>query len=78
LDKDGNFIYVCDGKAGLKVLDATDVRNVTLKKTIPMAETFDVICWNKIAIVSAADGLHQLNISNINNITELSFIGLEN
>lgn len=78
LDKDGNYVYVCDGKDGLKVLDATNVLNVTLKKTIPMAETFDVICWNKIAIVSAADGLHQLDISNINNIKELSFIGLEN
>lgn len=77
LDKDGNFIYVCDGKAGLKVLDATNVRNVTLKKTIPMSETYDVVCLNKIAYVSAVDGLHLLDIRNVNNIKELSFIGLE-
>jgi hypothetical protein len=78
LDKDGNWIFVCDGRAGLKVLDAADVNNVTVKKTYALKDAYDVICWNKVAIVSAADGLHQLDISDINNIKELSFIGLKN
>jgi hypothetical protein len=76
LDKDGNLMYVCDGKDGLKVLDATDVNNVKVIKTIPLKNAFDVICWNKVAIVSAADGIHQFDISNVNNIREISFIGL--
>jgi hypothetical protein len=76
LDKDGDYIYVCDGNDGLKVLDAKNVNDVKVIKTIPLKNTFDVICWNKIAIVSAGDGLHQFDISNINNIREISFIGL--
>ncbi len=78
LDKDGNYLFVCDGTDALKVLDATSVYNVTLVKTIAIKEGFDVICWNKVAIVSAIDGLHQYDISNVNNIKELSFIGIKN
>ena len=78
LDKDGNNIYVCDGPDGVKVLDASNVQNVTVTKTISIKDPYDVICWNKVAIVSAADGLHQFDISNINNIRQISFIGLKN
>ncbi len=78
LDKDGKYLYICDGGDALKVLDASNVNNVILAKTISIKDPFDVICWNKVAIVSAADGLHQFDISNVNNIKELSFIGLKN
>ena len=78
LDKDGKYLFVCDGGDALKVLDASNVTNVTVVKTISIKDPFDVICWNKVAIVSAADGLHQFDISNINNIKQLSFIGLKN
>ena len=78
LDKDGDYIYVCDGKDGLKVMDASNINNVTLKKTLALKDPFDVICWNKVAIVSAADGLHQYDIRDVNNIKQLSFIGLKN
>jgi hypothetical protein len=78
LDKDGDYIYVCDGKDGLKVMDASNINNVTVKKTIALKDPFDVICWNKVAIVSAADGLHQYDIRDVNNIKQLSFIGLKN
>jgi hypothetical protein len=78
LDKDGNFLYVCDGGDALKVLDASNVNNVTVLKSITVKEPFDVICWNKVAIVSAADGLHQYDITNVNSIRQVSFIGLKN
>jgi LVIVD repeat len=78
LDKDGNYIYVCDGTDGVKVLDATNINNVTVKKTISLKDAYDVICWNKVAIVSAADGMHQYDIRDVNNIKQLSFIGLKN
>ncbi len=78
LDKDGNYLFVCDGNNELKVLNAANVNNITVFKTLSVTEPFDVICWNKIAIVSAADGLHQYDISNVNNIRQVSFIGLKN
>jgi hypothetical protein len=76
LDKDGNYLFVCDGSAGLKVLDATNVQQISLKKTIALPNTFDVICWNKVAIVSTGEGLYQYDIRDINNIYQLSFMGL--
>ncbi len=72
LSKDGQWLFVCDGKEGLKCFDAASAANVVLKKRIPMAETYDVICNNNLAIVSAADGLYQYDYSNINNIKLLS------
>ena len=77
LSKDNNWLFICDGADGLKCFDASDVNNVTLKKTIPMAETFDVICINGLAIVSAKDGLYQYSYTDINNIRLLSKIGLK-
>lgn len=76
LSKDGNWLFVCDGKDGLKIMDAQSASNVTLKKTIGMAETFDVIAFNGKAIVTAKDGLYQYDYSNINNVKLLSKIGL--
>lgn len=78
LDKDGNYLFVCDGTVGVKVLDATNINNVTIKGNISLKDAYDVICWNKVAIVSAADGLHQYDIRDVNNIKQLSFIGLKN
>jgi hypothetical protein len=75
LDKDGQWLFVCDGTDGLKVLNAASPTAITPVKTIAMAETFDVICYRKIALVSAKDGLYQYDYSDINNITLLSKIG---
>lgn len=78
LSKDGKWLFICDGKDGLKIMDANSANNVTLKKTIGMAETFDVIAFNGKAIVTAKDGLYQYDYSDINNIKLLSKIGLSN
>jgi len=77
LDKDGKWLFICDGTDGVKIFDAADVNNVQYIKTISMKDAFDVICYNKIAIVSAADGLHQFDISDVNNIRKLSLIGIQ-
>ncbi len=76
LDKVGNTLFVCDGKDGLKILDATQPHTVTVQQTIAVKDAYDVICWNGVAMVSAADGLHQFDISNVNSIKKLSFLGL--
>lgn len=68
LSKDGNLLFICDGKAGLKVYNAADVLNLKLIKEITTLETYDVIAYNNIALVVAKDGLYQYDYSNINDI----------
>jgi hypothetical protein len=74
LDKDGNYIFLCDGKGGLKVLDATSPNNITTIKTFGEIETYDVIAVNNLAITVAKDGLYLVDYSNIGNIKILSKI----
>ena len=76
LSKDGPFLFICDGTAGLKVYNASDVNNLQLEKTIGGMETYDVIAWNGVAIVVAKDGLYQYDYSNTANISLLSKINI--
>jgi hypothetical protein len=75
LSKDGSLLFICDGKQGLKVFNATDVNSISLLKQITGLDAYDVIAWNKVAIVSAADGLYQYDYSDVNNIKLLSKTG---
>jgi hypothetical protein len=61
LSKDNSTLFVCDGSAGLKIYEATNPSNLQLVKTIAGIEPFDVIAWNKKAIVVAKDGLYQFD-----------------
>ena len=57
------------------LLHASDISNPInpiLKQTLALAASYDIICNNGIALVSAKDGLHQYNYSNLNNIIKLS------
>lgn len=76
LGKEGNILFICDGKDGVKVYDATDANDLKLLKKIDGMETYDVIAFNSRALVVAKDGLYQFDYSNINNIRLLSKIGL--
>jgi hypothetical protein len=78
LSKDGNILFICDGKDGLKIFNASDVSNLRLIKQIKNLETYDVIARNNVALVVAKDGLYQFDYSNTNNIHLLSKIGLSN
>ncbi len=78
LDKDGNNIFICDGAAGLRILDATDVHNITPIKNITGLDTYDIIALNGIAIVVAKDGLYQFDYSNINDVKQISKINFSN
>lgn len=75
LSKDGELLFICDGKDGMKVFNAADVQNVTLIKQIKDIETYDVIAYNKVALVVAKDGLYQFDYSDMTNIKLLSRIG---
>lgn len=76
LSKDGNLLFICDAKDGLKIFNATNPHNITLLKTIAINTPYDVICVNKTAFVSAKGGLYQLDYSDINHIKQLSKIAL--
>jgi hypothetical protein len=76
LSKDGKTLFVCDGKGGLKVYDASDVWDLKLIKTIDGLETYDVIATDNKALVVAKGGLYQFNYADINNIKLLSKINI--
>lgn len=76
LSKDGDLLFICDGKDGLKIFNAKDVNNITLVKQIALPETYDVIAYKGLAIVVARDGLYQFDYSNPANVKQLSKISL--
>jgi hypothetical protein len=78
LSKDDNLLFICDGKDGLKVFNASDVQNLQHIKTFGGLETYDVIAFNNRAIVVAKDGLYQYDYSNTSNIHLLSKIATKN
>ena len=78
LDKDGNTLFICDGRDGLRVMNAADVQNITPIKQITGLDTYDVITWNGKAIVVAKDGLYQFDYSNLDNIHQISKISITN
>lgn len=72
LSKDGDNLFICDGKDGLKIYNAADVNNLQLIKQLKDAEVFDVIAENGLAIVMAKDGLYQYDYSDLGNIHLIS------
>lgn len=77
LSKDGNHLWICDGKAGLKIYDASNVQDLKLIKVIKDINPFDVICLGEIAIVVANEGFYQYDYTNINNIKLVSKIAID-
>jgi hypothetical protein len=77
LSKDGNLLFICDGTDGLKVYDAANVQDLKLIKEVGGIETYDVIAWNKIALVVAKDGLYEYSYADVSNIHLVSKITIE-
>jgi hypothetical protein len=78
LAKDGNYLFICDGKSGLKLFDASVPTSPKLVKTVSGIETFDVIAFGGLAIVVAKDGLYQFSYSTRDNVTQLSKLSIKN
>ena len=76
LAKDNNLLFICDGKDGVKVYDAADVNDIKLLKQIDGIEAYDVIAFNKRALVVARDGFYQFNYADVTNIKLLSKLTL--
>ncbi|MDO9372861.1 MAG: hypothetical protein V4725_07580 [Bacteroidota bacterium] len=77
LSKDGKHLWICDGKAGLKIYDASNVEDLKLLKVFKDINPFDVICLGSIAIVVANEGFYQYDYTNINNIKLVSKIAID-
>lgn len=77
LAKDGARLFICDGKDGLKLYDATNTSNLKLLQTVQGLETYDVIALGTTAVVVAKDGLYQFAYGSGNNITQLSKLAIE-
>ena len=73
---DDNVLFICDGSAGLKIYDATDVTKIdeNMIKQFEDINTFDVIPYNNVLIMTSTDGIYQYDYSDIQNITEISHI----
>ncbi len=69
-------LFLCDGKAGLKVYDTKDPRAITdnMKTHKADIDAFDAIAQNDLLMVIGESGLYQYDKSNPGNLKRLSFI----
>jgi hypothetical protein len=77
LSKDGNLLFVCDGKDGLRIYNATNPTNLILVKQFKGFEAYDVIAWNNNALVVTKTALLQFDYSNQSNISQRSSIAIQ-
>ncbi len=78
LCKDGNLLFVCDDKSGVRLYDAADVSNLKQLGSIEVNNSYDIIAGNNHAMVVTDDGLYQYDYSNRQSIRLLSRYSLKN
>ncbi len=78
LAKDGDLLFICDGRDGLKVYNTSNVFSLQLLDHIKNIETYDVIAWNNRLLVVAKGGLYQYNYSNPSNLSLISKMTVNN
>ena len=74
LSKDGNLLFIGEGNEGLKVFDASNLMDLKLLKHFKGFEGYDVIAYNKVAMVVGKSGIRQFDYSNPADIKYLSTI----
>lgn len=75
---DPNLIYVCDGYAGLKAYDFSDLDNIELVMHMEGLEAIDVISSSdNLLVVLTRQGVYQFDATNPTNLVEHSFIGVQ-
>lgn len=77
---DGNLLFICDGKAGLKIYDKSDPLAIITNQIAhyPDIDTYDVIPVNGILILVGQDGIFQFDYTNPKNIKKISQINIVN
>jgi hypothetical protein len=75
---DNGVLFICEGSAGLKVFDASDVYKIPENMLAYFGEfdAFDVIPYNNNLILIGQDGLYQFDYSDTDNIRMLSKISI--
>lgn len=75
---DNGLLFICEGSAGLKVFDATDIYKISsnLLSYYGELDAFDVIPYNDNLIMIGNDGLYQFDYSDPDNIKLLSTISI--
>lgn len=73
---DKNVLFVCDGKAGLKIYDAEDYTQITenMLAHFPEIQTYDVIPVNGYLFMIGDDGFYLYDYSDIKNIRQIGQI----
>lgn len=71
---DQGTLFICDGSAGLKAYDATDVMKISQNQLAHYGniQALDIIPWQNVAMVIGSDGLYQYDYSDIKNIRLIS------
>jgi hypothetical protein len=77
LSKDGDLLFICDGQSGVKVYNAANKEDLKLVKHIDSFDAYDVIAFNKIALITGKDGLYQYSYASPSGIKMLSKIRVE-
>jgi hypothetical protein len=76
LSKDRNVLFLCDGTAGLRVIDASDVSNLVTKQTLGIGKTIDVLAMGELAFVMLDNSIRiyrydqQFNVQLLGSITK--------
>ena len=76
LGVDGNLLFVCDGKAGLKIYDKSDPLAIITSQVAyyPDFDTFDVIPMDGVLMLTGEKGIYQYDYSDPENIVQISHI----
>lgn len=76
---DNSILFICDGKDGLKVYNATDVMQITqnLISHFKDIQATDVIPVNGLLFMIGNDGFYQYDYTNLQNIKLLSHIAIK-
>jgi hypothetical protein len=77
LAKDGNLLFICDGRDGLRLLDATNPANISELQHLAGIDSYDAIAQNGILVVVAANGLYQYDYRSGNRLQLLSQVPVQ-
>jgi hypothetical protein len=76
LGVDGKLLFICDGKAGLKIYDKSDPLAIITNQLAhyPDFDTFDVIPMGGILMLVGEEGIYQYDYSDPQNIVQISHL----
>jgi len=70
-----DYLYLCEGKFGLKVLDISNVNQITTVAKINTIHAVDAIYQNDILTVRGPSGVYRYDCANRTELKEISYTG---